>query len=60
MRLANIATVMVHGRNELHLKFNNDEDLREAYREITERMEKHPAEDDRAEDEQNPGLDDRG
>lgn len=35
--LANIATVMVHGRNELHLKFNNDADLREAYAEITKR-----------------------
>jgi hypothetical protein len=37
IRLANIATVMVRGRNELHLKFNNDQDLREAYAEITRR-----------------------
>jgi hypothetical protein len=39
MRLANIATVLVHGRNELHLKFNSDADLRAAYEEITQRME---------------------
>jgi len=39
MRLANIATVLVHGRNELHLKFNNDADLRAAYDEITQHME---------------------
>lgn len=35
MRYANIATVMVHGRNELHLRFNNDADLRTAYDEVT-------------------------
>jgi hypothetical protein len=37
IKLSNIATVMVHGRNELHLKFNNDTDLRDAYAEITKR-----------------------
>lgn len=39
MRLSNIGTVLVHGRNELHLKFNNDKDLKQAYVEITQRME---------------------
>jgi hypothetical protein len=39
MKLSNIATVLVRGRKELHLKFNNDSDLRDAYVEITKRME---------------------
>lgn len=28
------ATVLVNGRNELHLKFNNDDELRRAYAEL--------------------------
>lgn len=35
LNLANIATVKVQGRNELHLKFNNDLDMAEAYARIT-------------------------
>jgi Na+/phosphate symporter len=35
MKLANIATVMAGGRLELHLKFNTNEDLLEAYVQIT-------------------------
>lgn len=35
LKLANIATVKVNGRNELHLKFNNEDELREAYCRIT-------------------------
>ena len=35
MKLANIATVKAGGRLELHLKFNNDDDLCEAYAQIT-------------------------
>jgi len=31
---ASRATVLVHGRNELHLKFNTDAELRQAYEEI--------------------------
>ena len=31
---ANRATVLVRDRNELHLKFNNDTELRQAYAEL--------------------------
>jgi hypothetical protein len=42
LRLANIATVKVHGKLELHLKFANEMDLLEAYARIT-RAELPPA-----------------